>query len=184
MALAPKVTFSLWAALFVALTLLMQFVSHRRYRQHRKDITCWRLFRALLATFNALILAMSSYFHARFGEGRARAIPAYSFEWYTDTYEVTVMTHLAAYFLFYLLLAERPSFGIVLANAVYVGYGALWTTQNIDDSTLTISAFNWMGVLLGVACAYDIATAKYALRPTKGAQGEQEEEKTIELTKG
>jgi len=140
-----KWNFSLWALAVLTAALAVQVFYARRAKLPRGQIL-----RAVGGAIAGYTLSLSSVFHIYFGEQRAADIDdKHSWDYFVDTYEITVMTELFIAVVFYEAVREKPSPLMLLINVAYVTWGAMWTTGVTDDTSTTIWFFNVVGVALG-----------------------------------
>ena len=106
-----------------------------------------RPFRITCGLLSGLVLLSSSLFHLIYGEGYIADYDQYSWDWWTDTYEITVQLTYVLLFITYSWSVGRVSL-IFPFNLAYLGAGLAyyWIMSPTADVTI---GYNACGVLLG-----------------------------------
>lgn len=136
--------FSINAFLFYLLMVTIQ--SFRHYSK----FTGSQILTHMVGTLTGYTLMTSSLFHLLFEEGRINEYDSTTWDYWIDTYEITVMVEIFVLMVTYHLLVQPKSRIMMLLSVFYLIYGMLWTwTDVIQDSDVVIAIFNIWGIIMG-----------------------------------
>ena len=139
-----KMIFSSIALLFYLFMLTIQSFLH---------YSSWpwkQIFTHAVGTLTGYTLMASSLFHLLFGEGSIDDYDSKDWEYWLDTYEITVMVEIFVLMLLYHALVQPKSLVMIIVSVCYLIYGMLWTwTGLIEPTDMVISIFNIWGIIMG-----------------------------------